>query len=155
MYNILKMKKEHLIILGVVLIFAVAVILIFSSGKKNDLDFCRYVFKGLIQGDQAMQKYIDWENFKGLDIDVGKTYLEYPELERAKYRKTFINSFAFGFKEVGGRYAGFSSWRIHKQTASGVVVAADYLGKTLLFAISLPADGKRKISAIQWEGLGG
>ncbi len=149
------MKKENLQLLGFALILGIIIFLIFSFGiRKNDVDFCRGLFKSLIQGSQSAQKLIDWESLKAMGVDVGATYAKLPNAkEKTNYRKSFIKSLSQGFYNSGGQFRAFTNWRIYKHAGPGAIVAADYKQKTILFTLS--EGEKRKLTAIQWESSGG
>lgn len=151
------MKKENLQILGLIFIFGIIIFLILSFGiKKNDVDFCRDIFKGLIEGRESVQKFIDWGNLKAIGIDVGATYSKLPNAkEKADYRKSFIKSLSQGFNNAGGRFKAFSNWRVYKQDGADTLIAADYKDKAKTILFTLSGYEKRKLTAIQWESTGG
>lgn len=151
------MRKENLKILGPVLIFGVIILLaLFFVTGKNEVTLCRNIFKGLIQARQSVQKYIDWENFKALGLDIGATYNKFPnDKEKSDYRREFIKNLSSGFKRQGGRFNAFSGWRIYKRSDEGTVVAADYKAKAKTMLFTLSGSGyPRKLTAIQWGNVG-
>lgn len=119
--------------------------------KKNDIDFCRDVFAGLIKGDYSVQQYIDWNNFKGLDTDVGTTYFQLPnEKERTAYRKAFIKGVSMGFQNGRVGLDKFTHWRVYNKAKDKVIIATDFSKKVLLFEISKGAAG-RTLTSLQWR----
>lgn len=146
MFNVKKNKVY-------IIIAALAVIaLFFIFYKPSDIDFCRTTFSGLMKGDYSVAKNIDWENFKALGTEVGKTYTGLPnDKERAKYRDAFIKSSAKGFQYAKGSINNFINWRVYSQDGEEKVIACDYPlhNKVLLFTLS--KFGGRKIIVINWE----
>lgn len=147
------MKNNPAILEYAFLIVIIIVALVFFLQMKNqDIRLCQHIFQGLIKAGYSVQKFIDWENFKALDVDVGVTYSKLAnEEERSSYKKAFIKNFSQGFKQVKGESGAFTHWRIDTKDAEKVVVACDYSvrHKTLLFGLS--KIGKTKLTSLQWR----
>jgi hypothetical protein len=145
------MKKDIPILEYTLLIAIVMGALVFFIHMKNEnTDFCRKVFNGLVKGSYAVQKFIDWEKLKAMNVDVGATYIKFTtEKQRSDYKQAFIKYLSLGFKQTGSKLDLFTNWRAYDRYTDKTVVAADYRGKIILFTIS--RDGKRKLIAIQWK----
>lgn len=142
------MKKEEqtYLVIGVVLLLLV--VFLFQL-NPNEISRCRTMFSALVRGSYSAQKQIDWEKLKALDVDVGATYSQFPDgQQRLNYQKTFVKSFALGFKQMGGELAGFRNWRVYTKDAEKTVIAADYRGQTLLLTFSKVG---KKLTALQWK----
>lgn len=151
-----ELKKEKtqppILEYGILAAVVIASLLFIYQIKTQDINLARSVLTGLAGGRYGVEKYIDWENLKGLEVNVGATYNKFPnQIEKVGYKRSFIQNFAVGFKQAKGDLRAFTNWRVYSKNSSEVVVAADYQGrnKTLLFAI--PAAGKKKITSIQWK----
>lgn len=136
-----------------VLVIAAALALVVKI-KNTDIDFCRSVFNGLAQGKVSVERFIDWQNLKALDKDIGADYRGLPdENQRLAYRRAFIRSFAMGFRQGGARPGNFTHWRPYSRDSNKIIVAADHLGrdrtviKTILFTVSLYPE--RKLISLQ------
>ncbi|MDD2679222.1 MAG: hypothetical protein PHO03_00250 [Candidatus Omnitrophica bacterium] len=139
---------EYAILAGVVIVFLIFIFQI----RTGDVNFCRAIFKDLAGGRYGVQKYIDWEHFQGLDIDVAATYNSFAtQKEKTGYKKAFIQSFSRGFKNAGGRYKAFVNWRIYSKAGNQITVAADYQGRNQTLLFTLPSAGKKKLIALQWQ----
>jgi hypothetical protein len=150
----LNKEKKEIPILEYTILAAVVIacLLFIYQIKTQDINLARSVLNGLASGRYGVEKYIDWENLKGLDIDVGANYSKFPTLvEKVGYKRAFIQNFAIGFKQVKGSFKSFTHWRVYSKDNRQIIVAADYAGhnKTLLFAIS--GKGKKRVTAIQWK----
>lgn len=120
--------------------------------RNTEVNFCRKVFDGLIQGNLAIESRIDWDELKAMGVDIGSTYRGYEkELDRAQYRQAFIGSFGRGFRGEGGKLSTYRNWRIAERNDETVTVAVDddLHGKTLLLTVS--AVGPRQLLAIQMQ----
>jgi len=134
----------------ILIIVLIAGIALFLHLKNQEINLCQSILGSLAQGKPAVEKFIDWENFKALGVDVGATYASLAnEKEKADYKKAFIQNFAFGFQKSGGKPALFKHWRIYQRESGKVIVACDYSGynKMLLFTISKL--GKNKLISLQ------
>ena len=130
----------------------IACLLFVYQAKTRDINLARSVLNGLAGGRYEVEKRIDWDNLKGLDVNAGAAYSKFPnEIEKVGYKRAFIQNFAIGFKRANGNLQSFTNWRVYSKDNSQIIVAADYQGhnKTLLFAI--PATGKKKVNSIQWK----
>jgi len=147
-----KEKKEIPILEYTVLAAVVIAALLFIYQiKTRDINLARSVFRGLVNGRYGVEKNIDWENLRGLDINAGAAYSKFSTgLEKAGYKRAFIQSFSSGFRRSEGNFKSFVNWRIYSKDSDKIIVAADYQGhnKTLLFVF--PKSG-RKLASIQWE----
>ena len=133
-------------------ILAAVVLVVIARIVQSDVAFCREVFRGLVEGKPSVQRRIDWEHLSALNVNVGATYTRLPnDQERADYRRTFIEHFSKGFRQVGGTTAGFRHWRVLARKDQKVVVAADYEAKQKTLLMSVPASGTRKLETIQWQ----
>jgi len=139
---------EYAFLAGVVI---VSLLVIFQI-KRGDVNFSRAVFSDLVKGRDGVQKYIDWENLKGLAINAGATYSKFPtEKERSGYRKSFIQGFSLGFRRAGGNLKSFVNWRIYSQEGAQTIVAADYRGHNKTLLLTLSGAGKKKLTSLQWK----
>ena len=147
-----KEKKEIPILEYTVLAAVViAVFLFIYQIKTRDVNLARSVFGGLVGGRYGVERNIDWENLRGLDINTGVVYSKFStEIEKVGYKRAFIQSFSAGFKYSQGDLKSFVNWRVYSKDSDKIIVAADYQGynKTLLFAFSKRG---RKLASIQWE----
>lgn len=137
--------------MALVLIAAAVGLLIMRRGA-GDVEFCRTVLTGLVNGKPSVAQRLDWEHLNALGLDVGAAYTNLPnDEERKQYRQAFVRSVSSEFKRVGGTAKSFSRWRLHGREAGRVVVAAAFpaKGKTLL--MTLPASGTKKVQALQWQ----
>lgn len=137
---------------GVVVLAALAVVAVVMRLSQGEAGFCREVFRNLVNDRQAAQRQIDWEHLQAVGVDVGKTYTELPnDQARAQYRKAFVDNFAMGFRQAEGTLDSFRNWRVHARDGERVVVAVDYEAKHKTLLLSIPASGRRKLEAIQWQ----
>jgi len=147
-----KEKKETPILeYAILAAVVIACVLFIYQTKTQGVNLARSVLNGLASGRYGVEKYIDWENLQGLDMNVGITYSKFTtQVEKVGYKRAFIQNFALAFKRAGGDFKSFTNWRFYKRDNSQIIVAADYPrhNKTLLFFIS--ATGK-KITSIQWK----
>ena len=137
----------------VVTMTAMGALLFGIKWLHRDVEFCRSVFRGLAHGRAAVQQHIDWEHLKAVGVDVGATYTGLPsDLERERYRQTFVLAFSRGFELTGARATNFVNWRVAERQPDTITVAADYplTKQTLLFVI--PSAGTKRIGAIRWVG---
>ncbi len=128
----------------------VAIILV-MKWMTGDVDFCRGVFRGLINGSVSVQREIDWAHLQAVGSDVGQAYRQFRlDSDRINYRANFIRAFAQGFQRTGGTLQAFTNWRVVDRQPDVVTIAADYRakGKTLLFKI--PASGRKRLLALAW-----
>jgi hypothetical protein len=150
------MKKQNKQILGLALIFAGIIFAIFLFGsQKDDVSFCRDIFRGFVTGSQSLQGYVDWQHLKALGLDVGATYSKLPnQQEKDDYRREFYKNFSASFKRNNGAFSAFTNWRIYSQNSSGTIIAVNYnlKSKTALFTLS--GSGNKQLTDIKWEGLG-
>ncbi|MDD5196843.1 MAG: hypothetical protein WC937_02690 [Candidatus Omnitrophota bacterium] len=139
---------EYSVLAGIVIVF----LLIVFQVKTGDINLCRAIFKDLTAGRYGVQKYIDWEHFQGLDVNVGITYSKFStEQEKTGYKKAFIQSFSRGFKGAGGRFRAFINWRIYSKNNQQVVIAADYRSRNKTLLLALSNAGKKKLISLQWK----
>lgn len=122
--------------------------------SKSPADFGRDTFQALAQGRLSARGAIDWASFTAVGIDVGQVYRSLPApKQRAAYEREFIASFAKGFEEMGGRIEDFQRWRVIEQTEQHMIVAADVPSKRKTLLLRLPAQGRKRIIAINWRSL--
>ena len=127
-------------------------ILLALKSTTREVDFCRSVFRGLVNGSPSVERKIDWEHLQAVGTDVGKEYRLFRlDSDRTNYRANFIGSFSRGFRLVGGSFGAFVKWRVAEKGPETVTVAADYplKSKTLLFVI--PASGEPKLLGLHWS----
>lgn len=125
---------------------------VFMNIKNREINFCKSVFSGLMQGRESIQKFIDWKNLKAMGVDAGRTYVDLADdRERENYRKAFIKNTASGFKQTKGRLNLFTNWRIYDRDIDTVVIAADSKinKRVLLFIISKYP--KARMAEIEWQ----
>jgi hypothetical protein len=152
------MSKRYLKI-AEYLLFLFLLIWVFSRflpAKRQDTEFCRdIIFSGLIKGQGAVAKYIDWENLTALGADAGVEYLKLPNSkEREDFQRAFINGFALGFLYDGGNPDNFTDWRPYKQDKDSVTVAADYKAKKKILLFTLSKESKKgKLKALAWQEM--
>ena len=116
----------------------------------SDIGFARYVFTDMAKGRQGIEKYIDWQSFKAVGVDVGTAYSKFSEKEKPGYRKAFLQNFSFTFRTAGGKLSYLHNWRIHFQDSHKVTVAVDTKNLTLLLSISQGSRAKRKLMGMEW-----
>lgn len=140
------------------IITVLVLLFLFTSCAKvsNDVDFARFCFNGLTNGNLRIAKSFDWSSLVVLGMDIGKAYGSLPnEVERKKYIKAFIKSFSFGWRTSEGSIKKFGNWRILSSDVDTTVVAADYdipprfITQTLLFTI-MQKRGEKKLIKIEW-----
>lgn len=150
------MKKKNKQILWIVLISLTVIFLVFQRVKpKNDVELCRDIFRGFVEGDRSSQNSIDWERLKALGYDVGATYSKLPNAqEKEDYRREFYKNFSLSFKRNGGRFEAFTNWRIYEQNGPTAIIAADYKEKSTTVLFTLSGFEKKKITNIKWGGAG-
>jgi len=152
------MKKENIQFALYIFIFLVATLLIilFWGREKNDVELCRDIFNGLLSGRQSVQKFIDWDNFNALGLDMGSLYKKLPnKFEQSEYRKEFIKNLSTTFKRAGGRAQAFTNWRVFKTEGSKTIIAVDYTVKLKTMLFTLLGYPKKKLIDMQWEGESG
>ena len=150
------MNKETKQTLGIILISLAVIFIIFLRAKpKNDLELCRDIFWGFVEGRQSLQNYIDWEHLRALGLDVGATYRKLPNpKEKEDYRREFYKNFSVSFKRNAGRFEAFTNWRIYEKAALGTIIAADYKLKSKTALFTLSGFENKKLTNIKWEGAG-
>ncbi|MFH1678770.1 MAG: hypothetical protein ABH914_04035, partial [Candidatus Omnitrophota bacterium] len=146
------MKKENLPIAVIIGVFLVAAaILFFTIREKSDLQLCRDIFWDLLNGKQSVQKYIDWEKFQAIGINVGELYNQLPNAsEQADFRKQLIKSLSMNFKLVGGKPEAFVDWREVSKEGENTVVSAYYTDKQETILFTLTGYEKKKLISMQW-----
>jgi hypothetical protein len=147
------MNKTQIILFGVVLLVVlVAVFMVYSPVPKNDLDFGRMVFKGLIAGDASIDEHIDWSSVKMMGQDVAAQHATYAEpAAREVFRKALIKNIATSFAQTGGKISDFTDWRVHETRGAVVILAADYDKKDGVLLVTLThEDGERKLIGLEW-----
>lgn len=147
------MTENKSVLAYLILIVVIMLCLVFFWQLKNqETNLCRYILSSLVKGKYDVEKVIDWENLKALELNVGATYNKLRDAgEKLVYKKEFIRNFALGFQKGRGKLWSFRHWRIYSREGEKVVVAADYLGynKTILFTLS--KIGKSKLISLQWK----
>jgi hypothetical protein len=121
-----------------------------EMAPASDVGFAKYVFTNMARGRQAIEKYIDWQSFQAVGVDVGATYSKFSEKERPGYRKAFLQNFSFSFRSAGGKLSYFHNWRIHSRDSHKVIVSVDTKNLTLLLSLSQGSRAKRKLIAMEW-----
>ena len=150
----LNKEKKNIPVLEYTILAAVIILplLFVFQIKGRDIRLARYVFNGLVNGSLGVEKHIDWERLRGLDMDVGAAYGKFStEIERAGYRKSFIRYFSKGFKEAGAGLKSFVNWRIYSKDSVKTVVAADYPGRKKTLLLTFPSAGRKKLYSMQWK----
>lgn len=148
------MEKTQTPVVGllVLVLLAAAAAMGVMRMSKTDVEFCRKVLNGLVEGRPSVQRWIDWEHLKALEVDVGATYTHLAsDAERAQYRRAFVESFSKGFRQANGVLNAFRHWRVHERGDGRIVIAVEYEAKQKTLLLSLPASGKKKLEAIQWQ----
>jgi hypothetical protein len=64
-------NKQMLRIVIIISVLACLILILFVS-PKSDLELGREIFRGFVEGNQAFEKYVDWENLKAVGIDAGE-----------------------------------------------------------------------------------
>jgi hypothetical protein len=146
-------KKENQILEFSVLAAVIfAFVLFIFQIRTGDINLCRAIFSDLTNGRYGVQKYVDWENLKGLTIDAGATYSSFStEKEKAGYKKAFIQGFSWGFKKIGGKSQLFVNWRVYNKGDNQVIIAADYRGTNKTLLLTLSGAGRKKLTSLQWK----
>lgn len=141
-------KREYLWLVVAVLVVGLVV----TYWENQPVPFGRRVFEGLVNGQQAIHRAIDWEHLKAFDTDVGATYAKLPnEREKADYRRAFIERCAAGFRQGGGSVRAFTNWRVEERTGEQVVVAADYSAKQSTLLLSLTTQWPAQLRGLEWQ----
>lgn len=134
-------------------VFAVALaIMLALKFASRDVDFCKALFRELVNAKPKVAEKIDWEQLKAVGRDVGAEYRLFRlDKDRDDYKANFISGFAQGFRMSGGSFAAFTRWRVVDKDEEALTVAADYplKSKTLLFVV--PAEGEKKLLALNWS----
>ncbi len=145
----MKIKPKNMFTLFFVFVFIISG----CTGIRNDVDFARRCLKGLIKGDFSVGRLIDWTSFVAVGINVGGTVNRLRTMQqKEEYVKRFIESFAFSFRQGGGKWNKFTNWRIFSVNKGITVVATDYLNnKVLLLTIVNYPNGKRKLIRMEWK----
>jgi len=145
-------NKQMLRIIIILFTLTCLILFLFVS-PKSDLELCREIFKGFVEGNQTFENYVDWENLKAVGIDAGEIYRKFPSAkERKDYRKEFYKNFSSSVKRIGGRFEYMANWRVYSKSPTETIIATDYTAgsKTLLFTLS--GAGKKKLTSFKWEG---
>ena len=116
----------------------------------SDAGFAKYVFTNMAKGRQGIEKYIDWQSFQAVGVDVGATYSKFSEKEKPGYLKAFLQNFSFSFRTAGGKLNYFHNWRVYSQDSHKVTVAVDTKNLTLLLSLSQGSRAKRKLISMEW-----
>lgn len=137
---------------AVVMALAVTAVAVAVRWNRGDVDLCRDVFRGMVQGNVAVARRIDWAHLQALHVDIGAQYSQITDPKvQSVYRQVFINRFAEGFKYGGGQAVSFVNWRLKERTPQGVVVAADYPAKQKILLFTLSTSGPKRVTAIRWQ----
>lgn len=120
----------------------------------NDVDFARAVFKGLVKGEQSIERYIAWEQLEAVGSKAGSTYSKIEsDTQKANYRKGFIYNFSMAFQGAEGKLNSFSNWRVYAREPGKITIAVDMktdtFQKTLLLYLS-PDTHNRKLLGMDW-----
>ncbi len=150
------MNNEYKKVLGFVLIILALILAVYLYRQQpNDIELCRGIFQGFVEGKQDMEKFVDWEHLKALGLDVGATYSKLANAkEKEAYRREFYKSFARGSRQAGGKFQAVTNWRIYQKGGLETVVSADYNLKSKTVLFTLFESGGKKLINIQWEGAG-
>ena len=138
--------------IAVIALVILGIIFLFPRGNP-EVNLCRSVFSGLVRGDYAAQKFIDWNNLKAVGVDVGAAYSQLPgEREKLNYRQAFIKSLSMGFNQTGAKLSAFTNWRVYDSSGGRTIIAADVpKGTRILFTFLRSPDGKKRLTDIQWK----
>ena len=150
----MKKKEFRIFEYAIIVALVLCAITYAATRTKSEIDSCKSVFNGLIQGKFSVAKSIDWENLKALEGDVGAPYRSFTG-EKAKdgFRRAFIKSFSLGFKRGQGRISDFNNWRLYAKDSDKTVIAADCpkYKKILLFAFS--KNNPSKLISLEWKDM--
>jgi hypothetical protein len=147
------MNKTQIILFGVVLfVVLIAAFMVYSPVPKNDLDFGRMVFKGLIAGDASIDEHIDWLSVKMMGQNVAAQHATYTETAAQEaFRKALIKNISTSFAQTGGKVSDFTDWRVHETRGAVVVLAADYDKKDAVLLVTLThVNGEPKLIGLEW-----
>ncbi len=137
---------------AIVVALAVTVVAVAVRWNRDDADLCRDVFRGMVQGNVAVARRIDWTHLKALNVDIGAQYSQIKDPKvQAMYRQVFLSRFAQGFKYGKGEAKSFVNWHLKARTPEGIVVAADYPAKQKILLFTLSTSGPKRVTAIQWQ----
>ncbi len=77
--------------------------MLYSPVPKNDVDFARTVFKGLITGKESVDEDIDWTTVRMMGYDVATQYATHTDPEaRQVFRKALIKNLSkSSFRQAG------------------------------------------------------
>lgn len=139
------MKNLRSIIAG----FGCAVLLLAAgcSSDAGDVAFVKKTFRNLILGQYAARHVIAWDEFLGMDMNVGVEYKAMPNEEaRVKYQRNFIDAFKAGFSYMKADPRRIGNFRIIKRSGKAVtVVAADIKGTPSVLAFGVKHKGGRRL----------
>lgn len=150
----LKKDKKNIPVLEYAFLATIVLVCIFFlfQSRTEDVNLARSIFRDLVGGRYGVAKYIDWENLKGLSVNVGATYAKYPtEKERVGYKKAFVHNFSQGFRWARGDFKSFVNWRIYSKDGAQTIVAADYQGRGKTLLVTLSGAGRKKLTSLQWK----
>jgi hypothetical protein len=139
-------KIEYIIIISALIIIPLAL----ANIGNSEVKFCRSVFNGLIMAKVSVEKHIDWEALRVLDLDVGAVYKKLPnDKEKKDYRLAFIQNFSLGFKKLGSNINMFANWKVYGINNDTVTVSAlDQKHKVALYLKISKDAGRRKLVSI-------
>ena len=148
------MERRDVPVVGsmVLALGALALLAVVGQMRHGEVALCKGALAALARGRSSAQHRIAWEKLQVVGVDVGATYRHLPsDAERVKYRKVFIEQFARGFQTEGGSLSNFVRWRVDRRTEEGVIVAVDYPVKAQTLLFTVPAQGTKRVEAIQWR----
>lgn len=148
------MEKPQTPVIGSIVLLLIAGVVAIAIMRRGagDVEFCRAVLTGLVNGKPSVAQRLDWEHLNALGLDVGATYTSLPsDDERKQYRQAFVRSVSSEFKRVGGIAGSFRNWRVYAREPVRIVIAADYTAKQKTLLMTLPTSGAKKVQALQWQ----
>lgn len=134
------------------ILVAIGLVVFVMRARSSDAQWAQRILTGLANGRTSIERHIDWEHLKTLDVEVGATYAKLPsDQDRRRYRQAFIQNFAKGFAQSGARPEAFVNWRIQERGDGDTLVAADYPAKRKTLLVRIARDGGRRLEALQWQ----
>ncbi|MFT4177026.1 MAG: hypothetical protein QM627_10260 [Luteolibacter sp.] len=141
------MKTIRLFLLAITPLFFLSCEKGATASTAGDVTFAKNTFESLVRGDSAVTEKIDWPVLTALGNNVGTQYNNLPtDLDKEKFRTSFVTQFATSFREGGGNIDKFTNWRVTFHDKTRTEVAADSPNGALVLTVS-GRDGKERISA--------
>ncbi|MES2996257.1 MAG: hypothetical protein V4733_05540 [Verrucomicrobiota bacterium] len=119
-----------------------------SRHAAGDTTFAKNAFSSLAKGEAAAAAMLDWNTLTIFGRNLGAEYAEITsEVEKEKYRTTFISNFATSFRESGGNINALANWRVVHHDTMKTEVAADSANGVLTIVV-MNKDGVDKVVSL-------